>query len=142
MLAIKTHKTLANAKTMAVVILIGVEQVQVKSMSIKAQVELLLVMSNKIELEWRPVMNWYEHSEIKMYDYIKIRERQSRQQLFEDIKYSHFGDHTFYQGGWGPESMIWSVNQEQGFVWCTEARQEEITQWVRDTIFNCAPGND
>jgi hypothetical protein len=68
--------------------------------------------TQRIELEWRPIMNWYEHSEIKMYDYIKVRERESRQTLFEDIKYSDFGEHTFYQGGWGPEPMIWSVNQE------------------------------
>ncbi len=99
-------------------------------------------MSKRIELEWRPIMNWYEHSEIKMYDYIKVRERESRQTLFENIKYSDFGEHTFYQGGWGPEPMIWSTNQEQGYVWCSEARQEQIQQWVRDTVFNCAPGND
>jgi hypothetical protein len=87
-------------------------------------------------------MNWYEHNEIKMYDYIKIRKRQQRQQLFEDIKYSDFGDYTFYQGGWGAEPMIWSINQERGFIWCTESRQEQIQQWVRDTVFNCAPGNE
>jgi hypothetical protein len=138
----KTHRTPAKDKTTVVITLIGVEQVQARATSTRAQVEHLLVMSKRIELEWRPIMNWYEHSEIKMYDYIKVRERESRQTLFENIKYSDFGDHTFYQGGWGPEPMIWSVNQEQGYVWCTEARQEQIQQWVRDTVFNCAPGND
>ena len=87
-------------------------------------------------------MNWYEHSELKMYDYITHRDRPERQTLFEDIRYSDFGNHTFYQGGWGPEPLIWSMNTEQGYVWCTEARQKEIQQWVRDTVFNCAPGND
>jgi hypothetical protein len=95
-----------------------------------------------VNLEWRPVLNWYECSELKMYDYITVRGRPRRQQLFEAIKYSDFGEHTFYKGGWGPEPLIWSVNQEQGFVHCTEQRQEEIQQWIRDTVFNCAPGND
>jgi hypothetical protein len=87
-------------------------------------------------------MSWYQHSELKMYDYITVRDRPSRQTLFEDIKYSDFGEHTFYQGGWGPEPMIWSVNTEQGYVWSTEARHQEIEEWVRDTVFNCAPGNE
>jgi hypothetical protein len=138
----KTHRILAKDKTTVAFTLIGVEQVRARATSTRAQAEHPLVMSKKIELEWRPIMNWYEHSEIKMYDYIKVRERESRQTLFEDIKYSDFGEHTFYQGGWGPEPMIWSTNQEQGYVWCSEARQEQIQQWVRDTVFNCAPGND
>jgi len=95
-----------------------------------------------VNLEWRPVLNWYEFSELKMYDYITEKKRKTRQTLFEDIKYSDFGTHKFYQGGWGPEPLIWSLNSEQGFVHCSEARQEEIQQWIRDTVFNCAPGND
>lgn len=95
-----------------------------------------------VNLEWRPVLNWYEFSELKMYDYITEKKRKTRLALFEDIKYSDFGLHAFYQGGWGPEPLIWSLNAEQGFVHCSEARQEEIQQWIRDTVFNCAPGND
>jgi hypothetical protein len=123
---------------------VQVQQVEQLSMPhlLTIPLEPQLATSRRIDLEWRPVMNWYEHSEIKMYDYITVRARSDRQTLFEDIKYSDFGEHTFYQGGWGPEPMIWSTSQEQGFVHCTEARQEEIQQWVRDTVFNCAPGND
>jgi hypothetical protein len=116
--------------------------VPVASVPISIITQVLELATQKIELEWRPIMNWYEHSELKMYDYIKIQSRSSRQTLFENIKYSDFGEHTFYQGGWGAEPLIWSVYTEQGYVWSTEARQEEIQQWVRDTVFRCAPGNE
>jgi hypothetical protein len=125
---------------MAAAIPASVEQVGARPTYIIIKVQELA--TQKIELEWRPVMGWYQHSELKMYDYITHRSRPERQTLFEDIKYSSFGDHTFYQGGWGAEPMVWSVNQEQGYVWCTAARHQEIAEWVRDTVFNCAPGND
>ena len=96
-----------------------------------------------IDLDWRPIMNWYEHSELKMYDYITAwQPKNTRQRLFETIKYSSEPIFSRFKGGWGQEIMHWRLNEEQGFVWCTEARQEEIQQWVRDTVFNCAPGNE
>ena len=121
-------KTLANYATTGATFPASVVPAKVELTSMTTEVNPLA--TQRISLEWRPIMGWYQHSELKMYDYITVRERSTRQTLFEDIKYSHFGDHTFYQGGWGPEPMNWSVNTEQGYVWCTEARHQEIEEWV------------
>jgi hypothetical protein len=85
-------------------------------------------------------MGWYEHSELKPYDYItEWQAADSRHEMFTKIRHS---DEILYDGGWGPERLHWNPKQEQGWIHCTEARHKEIMQWITDTVNECAPGNE
>jgi hypothetical protein len=98
-----------------------------------------LVTSNKITLDWRPVLDWYEHSELAQYnEIIKWVPNNPRQDFFNQMRY--FNEIVF-QGGWGPELLHWRLPQERGYVWCTEARQQEIQKWIQDSVDYLAPGN-
>lgn len=102
-------------------------------------------MLNKIELDWRVVCGRYEHDELTTYNIINPWPYSDpRHQILEDLK---FPDHTKWQGPWGPEPLYYDkkddlVRGQLGIVWCTEARAQEIAEWMRDQMFNIAPGND
>lgn len=98
-------------------------------------------MSKKVvDVAWRPVMRWYEHSELVQYSYIKIwQPKDLRHRLFNAIKHS---DQQQYKGAWGPEILHWSPSLETGYIHCTESRQQQIQQWISERIAECAPGNE
>jgi muconolactone delta-isomerase len=130
---------------MVATIPVSVEQEQAKSMSIKEQEEHQLVTSNKLELFWRVVCGTYEHQELSHYNIIKPWPyANERHKLLDDIK---MPNHTKWQGPWGPEPL-WIDKEDDivrgplGVVWATEARGQEIAKWLRDEMFNVAPGND
>ena len=88
-------------------------------------------------------MTWYQHHELKMYNYITAyTPKNPRQELFEQIKYSDQPGLQRYQGRWGREILHWDINQERGLVYCTPSRHQEIVKWVDLTVNECAPGND
>jgi hypothetical protein len=96
--------------------------------------------TQRIELEWRPVLDWYEHSELAQYnEIIKWVPKNPRLDFFNQTRY--FNEIVF-KGGWGPELLHWRLPQERGYVWCTETRQQEIQKWIQDSVDYLAPGND
>jgi len=100
----------------------------------------LELATQKIELDWRPVLDWYEHNELLHYKEItKWVAKNPRQDFFNQIRY--FND-LVYKGGWGPEILHWRLNEDRGYVWATEQRQQEIQRWIQDTVHHLAPGND
>ena len=99
-----------------------------------------LATSNKITLEWRPVLDWYEHNELIHHKKIvKWQAKNPRQDFFNQIR--HFND-LVYKGGWGPEILHCRLNEDRGYVWSTETRQQEIVKWIQDSVDYLAPGND
>ena len=146
MLAIKTHRTPAKDKTMAATILNGVVQVQAKATSTKDKEEHQLVISqNKILLDWHIVCGSYEHEELARYGVIKPwHYNDPRHQLFDHID---MPNQTKWQGDWGNEPLCYDrqldlLRGQMGRVWSTSARAEEISTWIRDQMFNVAPGNE
>ena len=115
---------------------------------VPAQVELTsmttevdhLATSNKITLEWRPVLDWYEHNELLHHKKIvKWQAKNPRQDFFNQIR--HFND-LVYKGGWGPEILHWRLNEDRGYVWSSELRQKEILEWIEYNVDHLAPKND
>jgi len=113
--------------------------VQVEPISITIEA-FQLATSNKITLDWRPVLDWYEHNELLHYkEIVKWQPKNPRQDFFNQIRF--FND-LVYKGGWGPEILHWRLNEDRGYIWCTELRQKEIQDWIKDQVDYLAPGND
>jgi hypothetical protein len=98
-----------------------------------------------IKLNWQIVCGRYELEELETYKAVELVEfKNNRHQLFHVIKHPN---HNTYKGGWGPELMLYDkqddlLRGQLGVVWATEARGQEIASWIRDQMFNLAPGND
>ena len=96
------------------------------------------------QLDWHIIAGSLEMEEHLRYGVIKEREFSARHDLFLKIKHPGM---KFYQGGWGPELILWPT--EGGvdigrpvIVWATEQRAKEIQQWIQRSMFEIAPGND
>jgi hypothetical protein len=99
-----------------------------------------LATLRRIDLEWHTVLNWYEYDELSRYDAIKpYKYSDSRHKIFDELNQPN---HTRYQGAWGPESLYYNHNSQIGIIHGTDKRAEEIRAWVREQMFNLAPGND
>lgn len=99
-----------------------------------------LAISRRIDLEWHTVLNWYEHDELSRYDAITpYKYSDKRHEIFDELKWPK---HERWQGGWGPEPMYYNKDTQIGIVHATDKRAEEIRLWIREQVFNLAPGND
>lgn len=101
--------------------------------------------TQRIDLSWHVVCGRYEMEELERYQVVKQHEYSDpRHKLFDDLKWSH---HTKWQGSWGPEPLYYDkvddlVKGQLGIIYATDKRAEEIRKWIRDQMFNIAPGND
>lgn len=130
---------------MAETIPLGVALAQARPISTKVKEELPLA-TQRIDLSWHVVGNQYEHEELVRYQAIKPHEyKDPRHKLFDDLKWHK---HTRWRGGWGPEPMYYDSEYDLAregrlcIVYATDKRAQEIRNWIRDQMFNLAPGND
>lgn len=97
------------------------------------------------KLDWQLVCGRYEVEELSHYKVITPAEpKDPRHKLFLVMKHP---DKIMYKGAWGPEILYYDkeddfLRGQLGHVWATEKRGEEIAVWLRDQMFNVAPGND
>lgn len=105
----------------------------------------MVISQNKIMLDWHIVCGSYEYEELAHYSVIKPWPyKDQRHKLFDDI---NLPNQTKWQGDWGNEPMYYDTQDlllrgPVGRVWATATRAEEISLWIRDQMFNIAPGND
>lgn len=92
-----------------------------------------------IELNWRIVCNGYEHQELVIAKIIKPwKYNDPRHKIFDSLK---MPDHSKWQGLWGPEALYIDKTDNLttgplGIVWATSSRGHEISDYIRNLMFN------
>lgn len=133
-----------NHAIMEAIILNGVVPPQAVPRSIPIMELPLATSKTVVELAWHIVGRRAELNHLLSKDLIKHKQLDPRQELFWRIKYP---DTEWYQGPWGPECLHYSQGDlrkllitgheqygQQLKVWSTEARAQEISQWIEQEI--------